>query len=158
MRLKQHQIHLSVSDRTYLEQVVRSSMAPTKRQRAQILLKADENQPGGSWPDRQVAESYGCSLRNVQRLRLRTLIHGVRCVIEGAYGNRPYVRKVDGKVEATLIALCCGPKPDGRSSWTLKLLADKLVELEVIDSIAPSTVHEVLKKMNLSLGAKSSGA
>lgn len=107
--------------------------------------------------DRRIAESFDCSIRNIQRVRANVSVGSVKACIQGNYHTRPYIRKVDGKVEAKLIALCCGPKPEGRESWTLKLLADKLVELEVVDSIAPSTVHESLKKMNLNLGPKNNG-
>jgi len=158
MRPKIYPIALNTSERQWLEQVVRSSAAPSKRERARILLKADENRGAGGLNDRQIAEALEVSLSSVQRMRARVAAKGLRPTIEGDYHQRPHVRKIDGTVEARLIALCCGPAPEGRSRWTLKLLADKLVELELVDSIDPSALHHCLKKMNFSLGAKNSGA
>ena len=152
MRPKIYPIELTPSQRQWLQSMVRSSAAPSKRERARILLKADENRGGGGLNDRQIAEALEVSLRSVQRMRARVASKGLSATIEGDYHQRPHVRKIDGPVEARLIALCCGPAPQGRSRWTLKLLADKLVELELVESIDPSAIHHCLKKMNLSLG------
>ena len=83
--------------------------------------------------------------------------HGLERALEGKDPERDYLRKLDGKGEAQLIALCCGPAPEGRARWTLRLLAGRLVELEVVDAICHETVRAVLKKTNSSRGAKSSG-
>jgi transposase len=158
MRPKEYRINLSKDEREQLQGVVRSrNVAPTKRLRAQILLKCDERTKGKRWVDREISEAYDASVRTIQRVRKRFLESGIDKCINGDYGNRPYVRKVDGEIEASLIAICCGPAPEGHARWTLKLLSNKLVELEVLEEIHPSTVHRVLKKTNLNLGAKNSG-
>jgi transposase len=115
--------------------------------RARILLKADQADGGPAWDDAQIAEALDCGLRTVERVRQRFVERG----LDQALGRKPQdrpsrERKFDGAAEARLIALACSPPPEGRARWTLKLLADKLVELEVFDSVSNETVRRVLKK------------
>ena len=158
MSKTRYPIRLIESERVYLREVYEGSFPKTKRRRAGILLRADENRKGGGLLDRQIAESMECSLRGIQRVRKTACEKGLRSCIEGHYGERPYVRKITGDVEARLIALCCSEPPEGQARWTLRLLSQRLVELEIVDSIDHSTLHHCLKKMNLNLGEKSSGA
>lgn len=158
MAKTKHPIRLNQPERDYLQKVYDGSYPKTKRHRAAILLRADENRPGGGLNDRQIAEALECSLRGIQRIRRTASEKGLRHCIEGHYGERPYVRKITGEVEAQLVALCCSEPPAGHARWTLRLLSKRLVELEIVDSIDHSTLHHCLKKMNLNLGEKSSGA
>jgi transposase len=121
--------------------------------RARILLKADQADGGPAWPDDRIAEALDCGVRTVERLRQRFVERG----LEAALGRKPQdrpsrERKLDGRAEARLIALACSEPPDGRAAWTLQLLADKLVELKVVDSVCDETVRRVLKKTRSSRG------
>jgi transposase len=121
--------------------------------RARILLKADQAEGGPAWPDDRIADALDCGLRTVERVRQRFVERG----LEAALGRKPQdrpsrERKLDGRAEARLIALACSEPPDGRAAWTLQLLADKLVELKVVDSVCDETVRRVLKKTRSSRG------
>jgi len=121
--------------------------------RVRILLKADQADGGPAWPDDRIAEALDCGVRTVERVRQRFVERG----LEAALGRKPQdrpsrERKLDGRAEARLIALACSEPPDGRAAWTLQLLADKLVELRVVDSVCDETVRRVLKKTRSSRG------
>jgi hypothetical protein len=114
--------------------------------RARILLKADQAEGGPAWEDQDIAQALDCSVRTVERVRQRFVERGP----EQALGRKPQSRpsrqrKFDGAAEARLIALACAAPPEGRARWTMKLLADKLVELGVFDSVSDETVRRVLK-------------
>ena len=113
------------------------------------MLKAD-SQIG--WTDEAISEALEVSISTIERVRERFVEEGVKAALERKAPKRVYQRKLDGETEAHLVALVCSPPPEERSRWTLKLLAAKLVELEYVDSIAPETVRQTLKKMNLSRG------
>jgi transposase len=126
--------------------------------RARILLKADQADGGPAWADDRIAEALDCGRRTVERVRQRFVERGLNLALGRKPQDRPSrERKFDGAAEARLIALACSPPPDGRARWTLKLLADKLVELEVFDAVDDETVRRVLKKTSCSRTAKSSG-
>lgn len=115
--------------------------------RARILLKADQTDGGPAWPDDRIAEALDCGVRTVERVRQRFVERG----LEAALGRKPQdrpsrERKLDGRAEARLIALACSEPPDGRAAWTLQLLANKLVELKIVDTVCDETVRRVLKK------------
>jgi transposase len=121
--------------------------------RARILLKADQADGRPAWADDRIAEALDCGVRTVERVRQRFVERG----LEAALGRKPQdrpsrERKLDGRAEARLIALACSRPPDGRAAWTLQLLADKLVELRVVDSVCDETVRRVLKKTRSSRG------
>ena len=158
MSKTRYPIRLSESERSYLQGVYDGSYPKTKRRRAAILLRADENRADGGLSDQQIADALECSHAGVKLVRKNACEKGLCACIEGDYSNRPYVRKITGDVEAQLLALCCSEPSEGYARWTLRLLAGCLVELEIVESIDHSTLHHCLKKMNLSLGAKSSGA
>jgi transposase len=145
---KKYLVTLTAEERAWLSRLVsagqRSALTIT---RARILLKADEADGGPAWEDVAIAEALDCGLRTVERVRQRFVERG----LEPALGRKPQdrpsrERKLDGAAEARLIALACSAPPDGRARWTLKLLTDKLVELEVVESVCDETVRRVLKK------------
>jgi hypothetical protein len=114
--------------------------------RAQILLKADADGPG--WPDAKIAEAYGCSVRTVENLRERLVTAGFDAALERKKrGTSPTPRTLDGVGEAKLIAMRLGKPPAGYGRWSLQLLADELVALEVVPSICAETVRKALKKV-----------
>jgi transposase len=121
--------------------------------RARLLLKADQADGGPAWPDDRIAEALDCGVRTVERVRQRFVERG----LEAALGRKPQdrpsrERKLDGRAEARLIALACSEPPDGRAAWTLQLLANKLVELRIVDTVCDETVRRVLKKTRSSPG------
>src|SRR5262245_3633750 len=121
--------------------------------RARILLKADQADGGPAWPDDRIAEALDCGLRTVERARRRFVERGLEAALGRKKQDRPSrQRKLDGRAEARLIALACSPPPDGRAAWTLQLLADKLVELRVVDTVCDETVRRRLKKTRSSRG------
>ena len=121
--------------------------------RARILLKADQADGGPAWPDERIAEALDCGVRTVERVRQRFVERGLEEALGRKKQDRPSrERKLDGRAEARLIALACSEPPDGRAAWTLQLLADKLVELRVVDSVCDETVRRALKKTRSSRG------
>ena len=121
--------------------------------RARILLKADQADGGPAWPDERIAEALDCGVRTVERIRQRFVERGLEEALGRKKQDRPSrERKLDGRAEARLIALACSQPPDGRAAWTLQLLADKLVELRVVDSVCDETVRRALKKTRSSRG------
>ena len=132
--------------------VSRGRAAAYKQTHARILLLGDENQAGGAMKDEDIAKALKVGSATVERVRRRCVEEGV----EAALGRREQLnrrqKKLDGSGEAHLIALACGEPPEGRAGWTLKLLAEGLVELEVVESISAETVRRTLKKTNSSPG------
>jgi len=156
---KIYRVKLEASERAELEAVLKRGRAAAHRQRhTRILLKADENAKGGAMKDRDIARSVDVSVATVERVRRISVEHGLKRALERKDPDRNYIRRLDGKGEAQLIALACEAPPEGRRNWTLKLLAEKLVELEVVESIGLETVRTTLKKTTSSHGKRSSGA
>jgi transposase len=148
MPQKRYLVTLTAEERDYLTGLIsagkRSALTIT---RARILLKADQADGGPAWTDDRIAQALDCGQRTVERVRQRFVERG----LEQALGRKPQDRpsrlcKLDGAAEARLIALACSDPPTGRTRWTLKLLADKLVELEVVQTISDETVRRALKK------------
>ena len=151
-------IRLTDEQRQALQALVRTGTQQAHaRTRAQILLKADADGPD-AWPDERVAEALGVCRMTVSRVRQQFAVEGLDATLHKKRpANRPY-RKLDGKQEAQLIARTCSPPPEGQARWTMKLLAERLVELEVVESIDPATVWRTLKKTISSRGSSSSGS
>lgn len=147
-------VRLTDEDRLELESLIRKGKAAAIRlMRARILLKADQGDKGDAWTDAEIAEAVNVAPKTVFNTRRRWVEEGLEAALNRKKQERPSrIRKLDGKAEAKLVATCCGPAPQGRVRWTLRLLADKLVELEAVESISPETVRRTLKKMRLSLG------
>lgn len=140
-------VRLTGAERDELEGLIRKGrVAAAKRRRAQILLKADAGPEGSGLTDGEVAEALDVGLVTVHRVRRAYVEQGFSEALERKPATRHKPRKLDGEQEARLIAVACGPPPEGRARWTLRLLADKLVELEIVDSIGKDAVRHVLKK------------
>ncbi|MBN2022469.1 MAG: helix-turn-helix domain-containing protein [Pirellulales bacterium] len=120
--------------------------------RARILLKADVGQHGPGWTDAKIVEALDVSQSTAYRVRQTFVEEGLEAALHRKRPTGRQYRKLDGRQEAHLIAVACSAPPRGRSRWTLKLLADKLVELEIVESIGTETVRRTLKKTSLSLG------
>lgn len=118
----------------------------SKVRRAQMLLKADVAGPG--WTDAKIADAFNARIRTVEKLRERLVVQGFEIALNGKKRDRPPTpAKLDGEGEAKLIAMRLGQPPSGYGRWTLQLLADQLVALEIVESICPETVRQTLKKM-----------
>lgn len=143
---KKYIVRLSDSERAVCQAVVKKlSGSSQKVRRAQILLKVDADGPG--WIDAKVAEAFNCRPQTVENLRKRVVTESFELALNGKKReNPPTPPKLDGEAEAKLIALRLGKPPKGFARWTLQLLAEQLVTLEVVDSISPETVRQTLKK------------
>ena len=150
---KKYIVQLTPDQRATLEQRTRTGTTAASVQRhARILLKADTADDGPAWDDAAIAQALEVSVPTVERVRQRFVQCGLAGAIRRKPTTRPSQRKLDGAQEAQLVAITCGPPPEGADRWTLALLADKLVELKVVDSIARDTVRIALKKTNSSPG------
>lgn len=147
---KRYIVNLTVDERASLAQLVRRErVSGLKRMRASILLKADDDQT-----DREIADDLDVGLVTVERVRKRCIERGVEACLERKTQDNPSrPRKLDGVTEAKLVQIACSPPPPGRARWTLSLLADQLVELEVFESVSISTIQRGLKKTSSSLGS-----
>jgi transposase len=125
--------------------------------RARILLKADVGPVGEGWDDDQIADAFETSLSTVHRVRQTFVEDGLEEALPRKKPTGRQYRKLDGDQEAHLIAVACSAAPEGQARWTLRLLADKLVELQVVESISPECVRTTLKKTTSSRGCRSSG-
>jgi len=143
-----------------LHELISAGKASAKKlAHARILLKADTAPHGPAWPDARIAEAAEVSVATVERIRQRFVEQGFEAALVRKKQDRPSrERKLDGAAEARLIALACSRPPQGRDHWTMRLLADKLVELEVVEAISDETVRRTLKKTSSSRGRRSSGA
>jgi len=150
---KKYIVTLTEEERQRLREMVsRGKAAARKLMHARILLKADASPGGPTWHDDAIAEGLDVGRATVERVRKEFVEDGLEAALERHKPRRQYRRKLDGDGEAHLIALACSQAPEGRSRWTLRLLADRMVQLEEVDHLSYETVREVLKKTNLSLG------
>jgi len=148
---KKYQVKLSIAQREMLKELISSGTIKVRAyKRARVLLLSDENRAGGAKPGSQIAEEVDLSLATVQRVRRQFVAHG----LEAALSEKPRAgapRKFTERDRAKITALACAQPPEGHARWTLRLLAEKMVELELIESISHDTVDKVLKKTNFSL-------
>jgi transposase len=150
---KRYRVTLLESERAELRKLVSvGKSAAQKLVRARILLLADQAEGGSAQSDPEIVESLGCGRASVERVRKRFVEDGLAAALNPQPSQRVYERKLDGKAEAHLIALACGAPPEGRSRWTLRLLSDRMVVLEHVESVSYETVRRVLKKTNSSRG------
>ena len=146
--MKKYIVTLTDDERQSLHGLISAGKASAlKLTHARILLKADADDGGPAWPDDRIAEAVESSISTVERVRQRFVEQGLEAALVRKNQVRPSrLRALDGRAEAKLIALACSKPPDGRKAWTMRLLADRLVELEVVDSISDETVRRALKK------------
>jgi hypothetical protein len=144
---KKYIVRLSNEERGICQEVIQKLKGSSqKARRAQILLKADAEGP--AWLDIQIAEAFGCRVQTIETVRKRLVTEGFELALEGKKRQTPPTPpKLDGVGEAKLIAMRLGKPPAGYGHWTLQLLADELVALEVVDSISHETIRKTLKKM-----------
>jgi hypothetical protein len=143
---KKYIVRLSDEERGICQEVIKKLKGSSqKARRARILLQADAEGPG--WPDAQIAAAFHCRVQTIETVRKRLVSEGFALALEGKKRQTPPTPpKLDGEGEAKLIAMRLGKPPAGYGHWTLQLLADELVALEVVDSISHETVRKTLKK------------
>jgi transposase len=159
MMKKVYVVRLPEEERQQLEDMVKGGktkgrkVSALKLTRARILLKADQQEGAPSCTDAEIADALDISPKTVFNVRRRWVELGLEQALERKKQNTPSrQRKLDGNAEAKLVAVCCDPAPEGQVAWTLRLLADKVVELGLATSISPETVRQTLKKTTSNLG------
>ena len=152
--MKKYRVTLTADERESLAGLIATGKAAAKKlTHARILLKADQADGSPGWIDEQLAEALEVSVATVERARQRFVEQGLEAALGRKRQDKPSrERKLDGAAEARLIALACSKAPRGRVAWTLRMLADKLVELKVVESVCPETVRKTLKKTRSSRG------
>ena len=144
---KRYRVTLAATEREQLRMMIsRGKAAARKLAHARVLLLTDEAEGGPAKKDEEVAAAVALSVATVERVRQRFVEQGLEAALSPKASGRIYTRRLDGAAEAHLIALACSEPPDGRKQWTLRLLADRMVELEHVDSLSYETVREALKK------------
>ena len=143
---KKYVVRLTDAERNELQQVVKKLKGTSQKvMRAQILLKADADGP--NWTDQRIAEAFSCRVQTVEKIRQRLVEHGFQETLNGAKREKPPTEKLlNGEQEARVIAMRLGSPPAGYANWTLRLLARKIVELGLVDSISHEAVRQTLKK------------
>lgn len=140
-------VTLTDTERRSLQQLIAAGTAPARKlTHARILLKADRGPAGPGWVDQAIAEAVEVSQSTVSRIRQQYVEQGLEAALNRRAPRREYRRTLDGAQEARLVALACSQPPAGQGRWTLRLLADKLVELEVVEAISYQTVRRTLKQ------------
>ena len=153
MPAKIYRVTLTSEERAELTALVNKGKGVVRRiTRSRILLLADENHAEGSWKDADIARALGVHQRTVERVREKCVMVGIEAALNHTRPQKKREKKLDGAAEAQLVQLACSEAPDGHESWTMQLLADKLIELEIVESVSRETIRTTLKKMNLSLG------
>ena len=154
MPKKSFVVALSLAQRTELDALVRNGAATAHAHiHARILLKADAGPDGRAWTDKMISIALDVGVSTVARVRQAFVEAGITAALERKSPQRVYERVLDGAAEAHLIALTCSTPPDGAGRWSLRLLADRLVELAYVEAVSHETVRRTLKKTNSSPGA-----
>jgi transposase len=153
MPAKKYKVNLSEDERVYLKQLISTGKAAARKiTHAQILIHADEGKVTRAVKDTDIAKALHISHLTVERVRKRFVEESMESALNPKVQARRRSKKLDGEAEAFLVATACSSSPEGYKAWTLKLLANKLVECEIVESLSKETVRKTLKKTNLNLG------
>ena len=151
--MKRFIVMLTAEERIELQKFIGAGKAPARSlTHARILLKADQGAEGPGWGDRKIAAALDVGMSTVGRVRERYRSQGLAATLQRHPPARVYLRKLDGVAEARLIAVACGAPPEGQARWTLRLLAERMVTLEVVEALSYETVRRTLKKTPLNPG------
>jgi transposase len=147
--IRKYRVTLTAEEREELLTLIGKGKASARKlAHARVLLQTDESEDGPASADTQVADALNLSVRTVERVRERFVEQGLAAALSPSPSQRVYGRKFDGAQEARLIALACSQPPEGKPGWTLRLLAEQVVGLQLMESVSPETVRQVLKKTN----------
>jgi hypothetical protein len=150
---KRYLVMLTLEERQELRSMVSVGKASARKLiRARILMLADQSEGGPARPDPEITDALACGRATVERVRKQFVEEGLEATLNPKPTIRTYENRLDGKAEAYLVAIACGAPPEGRSRWTLRLLADRMVALGHVESLSHETVRQTLKKTNSSLG------
>ena len=150
---QKYKVLLTAAERDQLKRLIAAGRAPARKlAHARVLLHADKGPGGPGWTDAAIVEAVQISQPTISRIRQQFVAAGLEAALNRRAPRREYTRKLDGAQEARLVALACSEPPAGQARWSLRLLADRLVELEVVDSVSHQTVRRVLKKTSSSRG------
>ena len=153
MPAKIYRVKLSEEEQVELTALVNKGKGVARRiTRARILLLADETRADGGWKDADIVQALGVSQRTVERTREKCVMLGIEVALNHTRPQKKREKILDGAAEAHLVQLACSEVPEGHVHWTMQMLADKLIELEIVETISRETVRTTLKKMNSSLG------
>jgi hypothetical protein len=153
MRQTTYAVHLTDEDRAHLRTLIGQGTAPVRLvTHARILLKADQGEGGPGWTDAAIAGALEIHVATVGRIRRSFVKHGLEAALARKAPDRVYPRRLDGEAEARLIALACSDPPAGRERWTLRLLADELVRLEVVETVSHEPVRRTFQHTTSSRG------
>lgn len=156
---KKYIVSLTLEERQRLEQLTKKGFAPAyKINHARILLKADTNQEEGEWSDAAISKALDISIPTIERVRRLLVEQGIEAALTRQPPSNSKSRLLDGEQEARLIAIACSQPPEGQTRWTLRILAERMVELEIVDGISHETVRQTLKKTKLNLEPKNPGS
>lgn len=146
--MKRYVVRLDPAERRQLKELVSTGKAAAyKIRHANILLQADESKSGPGWPDSRIAEGLGVSVRSIEYLREQFVEEGLASCLERKKRQFPPVAAMfDGRKEAKLLAVACSQPPEGRERWSLRLLADRVVELKIVEAVSHETIRRVLQK------------
>jgi len=148
---KRYRVTLTAEERGELERMIARGKADARKlAHARVLLQADEADGGPGWTDETIAAAVRVSVRTIERVRQRFVEQGLAAALLPRSSPRLYGRKLDGEQEAHLLALACARPPEGRARWSLRLLAERMVELEHVDTLSHETVRQTLKKTSSS--------
>lgn len=153
-----YRVTLSKAEHEELETIVSKGTHPvSKVKNAMILLSCDEGDNAVKYTNKVISDITRVSMKTIDRVKKKFVEEGFDAVINPGKSKRVYVKKFDGELEAHLVALCCSEAPSGYAKWSLRLLADKMVELKYVDAISHESIRQILKKTNLSPGKPSDG-
>lgn len=154
-----YRVTLTDSEREELKNLIRKGKTQGYRIRhAQILLALDEDSENKDWTDKKIAAAYCTTEKSIGNLRRRFVENGISAALERQKRETPPKIKIDGEIEAKIVALTCSDAPEGYSQWTLRLLANKVVEQGIMDNVSHTAIADCLKKTKLNHGYKNSGA
>jgi transposase len=157
-RPKKYVVRLTSDERKFLMQLIDIGKASKEKlKRARILLKADCGEEGENWGDEDIAQAFYTTILTVQRTRQALVEEGFENALNRKKQENRKKRIIQGQEEAYLVALACSKPPEGYSQWSLRLLADKMVELNYVEAVSHETVRDVLKKTKLNLGKRKNG-
>ena len=155
---KKYIVELTVAEQKSLKKLTTTGKhAAYKINHGRVLLLADINQSKGSWSDNAIASALGISIPTIERVRRRFVTEGIDSALNYRQGRGRKQKRLDGNSEAHLLAIACSEAPQGHERWTLRMLADKMVELDYVESVSHETIRQTLKKTKLNLGKKSAG-
>jgi transposase len=158
MRAK-HRVHLSEPQRLDLSKRIAAGRGSARElAHSRIILKTDEGPGGPGWRDEEIARALDVSTATIERVRRRFVADGLAAAVRRKPPAREYRRALDGEAEAHLVALSCSEPPTGKAKWSMRLLAERLVELRVVEAVSDETVRRVLKKTRSSRGSGGNGA